>query len=289
MTTSQSALKEMLMACTLRLDTSRGPQGTAFFVAPGYAVTAAHVTGGVQGGRVQMHGRAAAWKGHVQDARPAATDPAVAAAGLYPAPDLALIHVDDGPPHPCVLLGSEEIDAGSPVMAFGHSNTSDGLTVTAESEYFTVSGERDTPDPGCTLLKLGGGQAVKGMSGAPVLDLRTGEVIGILKASRSMRTSLGAWIVPASVIRATWPEAAAGHDRFHDTDSRWRWMARRLSRSANAAEAAGSPGQPGEPLIGTVNAGGPVTVINRSHFRDLNLGAADPAGDPHDQGGRGAR
>jgi len=42
----------LLVACSARLDTDAGPQGTAFFVAPGFAVTAAHVVGGVNGGGV---------------------------------------------------------------------------------------------------------------------------------------------------------------------------------------------------------------------------------------------
>jgi hypothetical protein len=290
MTTSQSALEDLLRACTLRLDTSRGPQGTAFFAAPGYAVTAAHVVGGALGTRVHLQGRAAVWKGHVQDVRPVAVNPAVAAPGLYPSPDIALIQVYDGSPHPCVLLGTQKADAGSSVMAYGHSQSAGGATLTAESEHFTVTGELDTDDGGCTLLKLGLGQAVAGMSGAPVLNLATGEVIGMLKASRSMRSSLGAWIVPASVIRAAWPdEVAAGHDLFHDTDSRWRWVARRVAGQGKAAGAAKPGGEPGQPLIGTLNAEGQVTVISHSRFRDLNLGGVEPGGGPHERDGRGGR
>jgi hypothetical protein len=41
----------LLTSCSARLDTDAGPQGTAFIVSPGYAVTAAHVIGGAEGRR----------------------------------------------------------------------------------------------------------------------------------------------------------------------------------------------------------------------------------------------
>jgi hypothetical protein len=285
--TSQAALKEMLTSCTLRLDTSRGPQGTAFFVAPGYAITAAHLVDGAKGTRVYLKGRAATWSGHIQDVRPGRPGDSVAPSGLYPAPDIALIHVADGPAHPCVLLGTQENTVGSDVMVLGHSRTIDGVTVMAESECFKVTGELETPDPGCTLLKLGLGQAVMGMSGGPVLSLHTGEVIGMLRTSRNVHTSLGAWIVPAALLRDSWPrEVGGGHDRFHETDSRWRWMSRKLSGSAHAAPAGASPEQPGGPAIGSVH--GPVAFITDSHFRDVNIGTTSPQRSPGENGGQGA-
>ena len=44
------------------------------------------------------------------------------------------------------------------------------------------------------------------MSGAPVLELRTGEVIGMLRTSRKLDSNLGGWVVPADLIRLLWPE-----------------------------------------------------------------------------------
>ena len=98
-------LKTLLARCTARLDTAAGPAGTAFFVAPGYAVTAAHVVDGIAGLDVWLHSPPGRWQGQVEDARPAA---AAAVPGRpYPPPDAALIRIVDGPQHLCALLGGQ--------------------------------------------------------------------------------------------------------------------------------------------------------------------------------------
>lgn len=58
--------------------------------------------------------------------------------------------------------------------------TLDQLSVAAETETFRLTAALETADPGCQLLKLGLGEVTRGMSGAPVLELGTGEVIGML-------------------------------------------------------------------------------------------------------------
>ena len=92
----------LLVACSARLDTDAG-QGTAFFVAPGFAVTAAHVIRGVNGLRVRLSEGPRNWRGHVVDVRPPLARE-IAATSPYPAPDAALIEVDEGPLPACALL-----------------------------------------------------------------------------------------------------------------------------------------------------------------------------------------
>jgi S1-C subfamily serine protease len=218
----EATAKDLLAACSARIDTEAGPQGTAFFVAPGYAVTAAHVIGGTNGLPVRLSEGPHSWHGHVADARPPLASE-TESTSPYPAPDIALIKIDDGPEHVCALLGRQLPDAGAWVMARGHTRTFDQLAVTAETESFRLTGMLETPDPGCTLLKLGLGEVTQGMSGAPVLELSTGDVIGMLRTSRKLGSNLGGWVVPADLIRLLWPdEAGLGNDRFHERDSRWR-------------------------------------------------------------------
>lgn len=221
----------LLSACSVRLDTDAGPRGTAFFVAPGYAVTAAHVVGGVAGLLVRLTGGPGVWRGHVADARPPLAGE-VRSGSPYPAPDIALISIDDGPGHACALLGRKLPRLGTRVLAHGYTPTFDGLSVTAETETFRLAGTLETPDPSCRLLKLGQGEVTSGMSGAPVLELRTGEVIGMLRTSRQLGSDLGGWVVPADLIRVLWPEEAdLGNDRFHQEDSRWSREASQLSKA----------------------------------------------------------
>jgi len=280
--------EKMLASCTLRVEIDNAAQGTAFFVAPGYAITAAHVVGGSCGTGVHLHGPLSSWTGHVVEVRPEVRGDAPAAGRLAPPPDVALIQIAGGATHSCVLLGDRGIATGTPVLARGYTRSFGDQEVTAETESFAVTGELETADPGCTLLKLGSGQAARGMSGAPVLSLHTGEVIGMVRSSRDTATSLGAWVVPAGVIRGLWPQQVGdGHDGFHRQDRRWRWAARSLASAAAADGLDRSPAQQGGVAIGTIHGGGPVTIISGGQFRDVHIGTARPDHD-HEQGQPGA-
>jgi S1-C subfamily serine protease len=218
----------LLASCSALLSTDAGPQGTAFFVASGYAVTAAHVVAGVVGQAVKLSEASHIWCGHVADARPPSED-VIAGMSPYPAPDIALITIDEGPAHACALLGQRLPAMRSWVMTYGYTQSFDHVAVTAETETFKLTGRLATPDPGCTLLKLGQGEVTKGMSGAPVLDMATHEVIGMLRTSRLPGSNLGGWVVPADVIRTLWPEEASReNDEFHRQDPSWRRVARQL-------------------------------------------------------------
>jgi hypothetical protein len=211
----KEAARRLLASCSALLSDDGGPRGTAFFVAPGYAVTAAHLVG-VEGVPVQLSEGTCTWHGRVTDVRP----PFAGAADCtqtYPAPDMALITIDDGPEHACARLGPHRM--GTRVMARGYTRTFDHQAVTAETETFRLTGTLETLDPGCTLLKLGLGEVTKGMSGAPVLECSTGHVIGMLRTSRQLGSSLGGWVVPADLIQQLWPgEVGQGSDLFRQQD-----------------------------------------------------------------------
>jgi S1-C subfamily serine protease len=260
----EDAARRLLASCSALLRTDEEPRGTAFFVAPGWAVTAAHVLGGADGAAVQLSEASHVWRGHVADVRPPSDD-VVPGMSPYPAPDLALIRVDDGPAHACALLGQRLPALGGWVMTRGYTERFNGEAVTEETETFKLTGRLATQDPGCTLLKLGQGEVTKGMSGAPVLDLTTGEVIGMLRTSRQRGTNLGGWVVPANVIRTLWPEQASQSDRFHRQDPCWRDEARQLITPAPAGSARAQGGL----SIGSIEAdvvpiitGGEIGVIN---------------------------
>jgi Trypsin-like peptidase domain len=242
--------RNLLVACSARLDTDAGPQGTAFFVAPGFAITAAHVVSGTNGLPVRLSEGPSTWCGHVADARPPLVGE-IAAAAPYPAPDVALIRIDEGSEHACALLG-QHFPEGVRVMARGYTSTFDPRSVTAETETFQLTGILETPDPTCRLLKLGLGEVTRGMSGAPVLELKTGEVIGLLRTSRKLDSNLGGWVVPADLIRLLWPEEVSlANDSFHQQDLRWRRVASQLgARPSSKGSAQAGSG----PSIGTIEA-----------------------------------
>jgi hypothetical protein len=243
----EDVARRLLAACSALLCDDAGPQGTAFFVAPGYAITAAHLIG-ADGLAVRLSEGTRTWYGRATDARPPCSSVA-AGTQTYPAPDVALITIDEGPPHACALLGRHLPGIGTRVMARGYTRTFDHEAITAETEAFRLTGMLETPDPGCTLLKLGLGEVTKGMSGAPVLEFGTGRVIGMLRTSRQLGSNLGGWVVPAELIRQLWPEEAGrGSDLFHRQDGSWR----RQVRQFRARSPRQSPPAQGGLSVGTI-------------------------------------
>jgi hypothetical protein len=264
--TRDEIAKALLKACSARLDAEDGPLGTAFFVAPGYAISAAHVVRGAVGLPVQLTDGQSRWHGHVVDARPPGS-PEVLRTSPYPAPDLALMKIDRGPEHRCALLSTRPA-VGGRMMTRGYTRTSDQAAVTAETEKFRLTGDLETSDPGCTLLKLGLGEVSAGMSGAPVIDLKTGDAIGMVRTSRQLRSNLGGWVVPAGLIRALWTDLSLANDRFHQDNSWWRDIAAQLDGRSQSGDArrAGKSGMSihGE-AVSVITGGnvGEVTIINR--------------------------
>jgi HEAT repeat protein len=69
----------------------------------------------------------------------------------------------------------------------------------------------DTPP----LLKLQGAQIEKGISGAALLNLKTGKVCGMVKATRAADFDLGGGAIPTRVILEQFPELRSLQQAFH--------------------------------------------------------------------------
>jgi hypothetical protein len=157
----EDAARRLLASCSALLRINERPRGTAFFIAPGWAVTAAHVVDGAEGTNVQLSEATDIWSGHVADARPS-SDTVIAGTSPYPAPDVALIRIDEGPAHACALLGQRLPHIRTSVMARGYTETYNLDAVTEETETFKVAGSLATEDPDCTLVKTGPGRGHHG-------------------------------------------------------------------------------------------------------------------------------
>jgi hypothetical protein len=178
----EDVARRLLASCSALLCDEAGPQGTAFFVAPGYAITAAHLVR-ADGLAVRLSEGTRTWYGRVTDIRPPCSS-VTGGTEPYPAPDIALITIDDGPTHGCALLGRHLPGIGTRVMARGYTRT---------------------------------------------FEFAAGRVIGMLRTSRQLGSNLGGWVVPAELIRQTWPEEAGrGSDLFHRKDESWRQHVRQL-------------------------------------------------------------
>jgi hypothetical protein len=198
----QPNLEEQLRRCTVRIE-GGGPCGTGFFVAPRLILTCAHVVEEAQ----KQGGIYAVWS----DRRYPATPETILE---KPYPDLALLRLAEiEETQPCVYL-MEGIQRGDALYGWGYpKGYRDGDSVQADYEGPTGTTE--------WRLKLKAGQVLPGFSGAPLLNLRTGGVCGVIKSTRDDMSALGGWAIPARVALARLPDLALQQQDFHRRDRVW--------------------------------------------------------------------
>jgi parallel beta-helix repeat protein len=177
-----------LQRCTVRIE--RGGQlnasGSGFFVAPGIVLTCRHVLGSAAiNAPVTL-----SWGGMQYSAKARNTKDSA-----FEDLDLVLLEIDDTAligTHPCVRIGGDS-RVGDPCYIFGYSDLRpEGDPAEVRVEGFTGNGNPH--------LKLSSGQVRPGMSGSPLLNLRTGEVCGVVSITRDRASNLGGLAVPIDVI-----------------------------------------------------------------------------------------
>jgi hypothetical protein len=195
------SLYEQLYDCIVNIFTGNA-QGTGFFVAPGWVLTCAHVIVGEQGDSKSIH---VTWKGkvypaHVLDTRDVNF------------PDIALLKVAISN-HPCVLLaGSAE--PFSKLYSYGFPDIeAQGASTTFECEGWV--GEKNKQ------LRLKEGQVRPGMSGSPVMNLKTGSVCGIVDSTRDRSSDLGGVAILAQVVYREFSALEQKQKQFHAQNTRW--------------------------------------------------------------------
>jgi WD40 repeat protein len=198
--------------------------GTGFIVEDKWIVTCAHV--------VPEGPPAVVWAAFPHlDAEPLALR---VDAALWRAPgqeDVAFLAMDGTPP-----AGSRSLVLGDATGTQGHRTSSFGFPLHAPSAghygYGTV-GDKIRGDGGAPLVQLtGSSEVTEGFSGAPVLDLQTGLVIGMVdsvaRPDRLGRGSNTAYVTPVETLRAVNPQLRSteicpyrGLDAFGFEHARW--------------------------------------------------------------------
>lgn len=194
----RSRHRDGLIAATVRV-LAGDSSGTGFFVAPGLVVTCAHVVPEPSGVTVEYGMRS-------YQAEVLVREPADAAAKNYSHPDVALLRVPLAD-HPCVPLDDgDPTDEQREVFGYGCPRLADGAFW--EHMSMVTMGPRSEAGTGHVFIRTSRDQVQPGSSGAGVVDLGSGLLVGMVKLSRG-QGERGAILVPTGTILAAL--AAAGY------------------------------------------------------------------------------
>jgi hypothetical protein len=193
--------------------------GAGFFVAPGLVLTCVHVIGDSQTLTVR-------WD---RDRLPAVEVPVAGRVAVLagrgrpiPAldrdyPDIAVLEVGVPEGHPCVAIDPDWPTPDDSFQVFGYP--SEGGAVLLTPARLTYRGPHGTSPT--VFLDLASDTTKPGMSGAALLNLRTGAVCGVVVASKDPARPDGALAVPWSAIEEDLDGVLAAGRAFHLRDDRW--------------------------------------------------------------------
>jgi hypothetical protein len=206
---AQSIADDLLPACTVRVDIGGVPQGSGFFVAPGVVVTCAHV---IEPDQLSSNANSTITVVDRQGIQFSATGRELAP---KTAEDIAILKIADAGDHACVLLDTVAASSRDPIHVYGYpANRPEGESTTFESEG-SAGGDESR------WLKLKGGQAQLGMSGSPVLNVRTGGVCGVLRKTRNEAIDLGGYATPVTALLQLDPTLKRDNEQFHKRAKAW--------------------------------------------------------------------
>lgn len=184
----------LLTRCTVRLVTPNKSFGTGFFIAPGWIMTCAHVVKGVNAQPVTV-----LWKnikkGEVEEKILTAKVRLVFTQNS----DIAFLKLTTDVRHPCAYFDINRPNTDELLYLFGYpgsdsENYSSGDSVTVKYEGESVSQKNGI------LLKLKQGEIKRGFSGSPLLNTRTGGVVGLITTSRDTDFDLGGRAIPIDTV-----------------------------------------------------------------------------------------
>ncbi|WP_194814422.1 bifunctional trypsin-like peptidase domain-containing/SEL1-like repeat protein [Nocardia sp. XZ_19_385] len=211
--------EELLTECTVAVTTANS-EGSGFFVGPALLVTAAHVVAGAE--RCTVTWKDIRYEAAVLDRHPDPDpDPDPGAdPDNFPLPDIAVLELLTALTHPWVDFETELPRPSDRLFAIGYTRRYDKDRLCETP--FSYECEGIVTMDGMDLVQLRDGLVIPGMSGAPVLNQRTGRVVGQLKRSGDTRIPTGGWVVHCRAWLDRVQVLRAEHDSAQRHDWVWR-------------------------------------------------------------------
>lgn len=224
----EAAIETLLRECTVGV--SGDSDGSGFWIAPGFVVTAAHVVG--HRGSVEVR-----HQGHTYHGTVLAISEPPKGRGWWPYPDLAVVSVMTPPVrHHCLRIDYRMPSRAGALVAAGGSSTY-GHSADHRHQYMTASPRfAGIHGPGDQAMwRVEGDELPSGMSGGPVLNQNTCLVSAVTSFERLPDSHLGGLVVPIQALRhlnaPVIREVRRAHDSFHATDQRWPTLFRDTTRA----------------------------------------------------------
>jgi Trypsin-like peptidase domain/TIR domain len=213
------SLRDQLKRCTVQLLVPGRSLGTGFFVAPGLILTCAHVVQTAHENNLPIE----VWTWDGQSIGLGSIDiyllekipikdtlPGQKFQYLYPDLALLLVKLTD---HPCVYLDAQ-VSSGNQLYVYGYPDN----FPSGDEAKFTHEGESRI-DNQRFLLKFREGEARPGFSGAPLLNLNTGGVCGVVQTTRG--SNIGGRAIPTSIVLQELSGLADQQQQFHRQYKHW--------------------------------------------------------------------
>jgi tetratricopeptide (TPR) repeat protein len=203
----ETSVDEFIKHCVVKL-TANSKRGTGFFVALGKIITCAHVLDKTPANEINIQ-----WESKTLT---------VNRIWRSKEKDLVILDVQISD-HPCVYLDTEA-KLNHKLYSYGYpGQTHDGFSLS----NCKCGGLVDEDN----WLKIDGGNVSSGLSGAPLLNMETKKVCGIIVQERQEtlayvgRTLVvqekGGLAIPTKIIFDQYPELEKQQQEFHNNDTRW--------------------------------------------------------------------
>lgn len=193
-------LKRLTDECTVKIPAPGVTGGSGFFVAPGIVLSCAHV---VLDRETREPARTVTveWR----EASTTGTVRAMLGGGEWQYPDLCVIELAEPPrDHPWVMLNDVDPARGPELYLTGYNWVYRGEAPGFRGTHARLDGPQDLDD--ARLWAFADCEVPEGMSGGPILQVRTGLIVGVVKTRRRRDSTMGGVMIPGSAIRDSFPD-----------------------------------------------------------------------------------
>jgi hypothetical protein len=177
-------LRDVLRRCVVQIRAGPAATGTGFFIEPRQVLTCRHVVAAA----IAPGTAAISVTGFLDGSgEPSSVPATIAEIPAGRAPDIAILGITGGSADSCVILDACELADGTALMTGGFPARA---PLAYQAQRFTAGFLAEGEDQ-ARQLRIEGDVVIDGMSGSPLVSLRSGLVVGIVGMTKGSGSALG--------------------------------------------------------------------------------------------------